>query len=149
VGRFAIQRRMLEAEVAGGTERERGSRQHAPFVQDAQCGGHGAHTRTDAQGRIADLAPEVIRGHTRGRQIEPARLRQQTRQVRQQGQMRLHHFGFDIDPGLWGQTVDVLLEDEAVRLEPADQLLVSYPGVYDPKHRRLTAGDATGRQPYR
>ena len=28
------------------------------------------------------------------------RLRQQTRQVRQQGQIRLHHFGLSIDQGL-------------------------------------------------
>jgi hypothetical protein len=87
--------------------------------------------------------------------VEPARLRrvfrlrQQTRQVRQQGQIRLHNFGLSIDPGLWGQTVDVLMYDEAVRIEQAEHLLVSYPCVYDTRQRRLTAVDGTGRQQYR
>ena len=101
-------------------------RQHAQFVQDYQFWGHWAHKRTDAQGRIYYLSPEVILGNARGRAVEPARLRrvfrlrQLTRQVRQQGQIRLHNFGLYIDQGLWGQTVDVLIYDEAVRIEQAE-----------------------------
>ena len=55
---------------------------------------------TDAHGWIYYLSPEVILGNARGREIEPTRLRrvfrlrQQTRQVRQHGQIRLHNFGF-------------------------------------------------------
>ena len=41
--------------------------------------------------------------------------------MRQQGQIRLHNFGLYIDPGLWGQTVDVLMYDDAVRIEQAEQ----------------------------
>ena len=40
------------------------------------------------------------------------RLRQLTRQVRQQGQIRLHNFGLYVDQVLWGQTVAVLVYDE-------------------------------------
>jgi hypothetical protein len=107
-----------------------------------------------AQGRIYDLAPEVILGNARGRTVEPVRLRrvfrlrQQTRQVRQQGQIRLHTLGLYIDLGLWGQTVEVLLYDEAVRVEQDEHLLVSYPCVYDTRQRRITAVDGTGRQQY-
>ena len=114
-----------------------------------------AHKRTDAHGRIYYLSPEVILGNARGREIEPARLRrifrlrQQTRQVRQQGQIRRHHFGLSSDPGLWGQAVDVLIDNEALRIEQVEQLLVSYPCVYDTRQRRLTAVDETGRQQYR
>jgi hypothetical protein len=36
--------------------------------------------------------------------------------------------------------------DDAVRIEQAEHLLVSYPCVYDTKQRRLTAVDGTGRQ---
>jgi hypothetical protein len=55
--------------------------------------------------------------------------------------MRLHHFGLSSDQRLWGQTVEVLLEDQAVRVEPDEHLLVSSPC-------RITAVDGTGRQPY-
>jgi hypothetical protein len=153
-GGLAIQRRMLDAYVTGGTDRATVYRQPAQFVQDYQFWGHWAHKRTDAQRRIDDLSAEVILGNARGRDIEPARLRrifrlrQQTRQVRQQGQMRRHHFGLYIDPGLWGHTVDVLMYDDAVRIEPAEQLLVSYPCIYDTRQRWLTAVDGTGRQQY-
>jgi hypothetical protein len=153
-GGFSIQRRMLDAYIAGCTDRESVYRQHAQFVQDYQFWGHWAHKRTDAEGRIYYLSPEVILGNARGRAVEPARLRrvfrlrQQTRQVRQQGQIRLHNFGLYIDPGLWGRTVDVLIYDEALRIEQAEQLLVSYPCVYDTRQRRLTAVDGTGRQQY-
>jgi hypothetical protein len=154
-GGFSIQRRMLDAYVAGCPDRAMVYRQHAQFVQDYQFWGHWAHKRTDAQGRIYYLSPEVILGNTRGRMIEPARLRrvfrlrQQTRQVRPQGQIRLHNFGLYIDQGLWGQTVEVLMYDDAVRIEQAEHLLVSYPCVYDTRQRRLTAVDGTGRQQYR
>jgi hypothetical protein len=140
--------------VAGCPNRETVYRQHAQFVQDYQFWGHWAHKCTEAQGRIYYLSPEVVLGNARGRAAEPARLRrvfrlrQQTRQVRQQGHIRLHHFGLYIDPGLWGQTVDVLIYDEALRIEQAEQLLVSYPCVYDTRQRRLTTVDGTGRQQY-
>jgi hypothetical protein len=95
-GGFSIQRRMLDASVAGCTDRAMAYQQHAQFVQDDQFCGHWAHTRTDAQGRISYLSPEVILGNARGHTVEPVRLRwvfrlrQQSRQVRQQGQIRLH-----------------------------------------------------------
>jgi hypothetical protein len=98
-GGFSIQRRMLDASVAGCTDRESVYRQHAQFVQDYQFWGHWAHKRTDAEGRIYSLSPEVILGNARGRTGASARLRrvfrlrQQTRRVRQQGQIRLHNFG--------------------------------------------------------
>ncbi|MGH8067952.1 MAG: hypothetical protein ACRERE_22545 [Candidatus Entotheonellia bacterium] len=60
--------------------------------------------------------------------------------------MRLHHFGLSVDPGLWGQTVEVLIYDDVVRIERADHLLASYLCVYDPRQRRITAVDAQGRQ---
>jgi hypothetical protein len=98
-GGFAVQRRMVEAYVVGGTEREHVYRQHAQLVQAYQFGGHGAHQRTDTQGRIYYVSPAVILGQTRGRAVDAVRLRrgfrrrQLTRQVRQYGQMRLHNFG--------------------------------------------------------
>jgi transposase InsO family protein len=143
---FAVQRRMLDAYVVGCREQERVYQQHAQFVADYQFWGHWAHKRTDAQGRIL--------GQTRGRVVEPTRLRrvfrlrQLTRTVRQHGQIRLHNFGLYIDQGLWGQTVDVLIYDDAVRIEQADHLLVSYPCRYDTGQRRITAVDAQGRQQY-
>jgi transposase len=154
-GGFAIQRRMLDAYVVGGTDRELVYRQHAQFVQDYQCWGHWVHKRTDVQGRIYYLSPEVILGNARGRVVDPARLRrvfrlrQLTRQVRLQGQIRLHNFGLYVDHGLSGQTVEVLIYDEAVRIEQAEHLLVAYPCVYDTRQRRITAVDGTGRQQYR
>jgi hypothetical protein len=101
-----IQRRMLDAYVAGCTGRESVYRQHAQFVQAYQFWGHWAHKRTEAQGRIYYLSPEVILGNARGRAVEPSRLRrvfrlrQLTRQVRLQGQIRLHNFGLYVDHGL-------------------------------------------------
>jgi transposase len=154
-GGFSIQRRMLDAYLAGCADRESVYRQHAQFVRDYQFWGHWAHKHTDAHGRIYYLSPEVVLGNARGREIAPARLRrvfrlrQQTRRVGQQGQIRLHNFGLSVDPGLWGQTVDVLLYDDAVRIEQAEHLLVSYPCVYDTRQRRLTAVDGAGRQQYR
>jgi hypothetical protein len=152
---FAVQRRMLDAYVLGCTERTTVYRQHAQFVHDDQFWGHWAHKHRDAQGRIYYLSPEVVLGSTTGRTIDPGRLRrlcrlrQLTRLVRQPGHIRLHHFGLSVDPGLWGQTVEVLIDDEAVRIEQADHLLVSYPCVYDPRQRRTTAVDGSGRQQYR
>jgi transposase len=154
-GGFAIQRRMLDAYVVGGTDRELIYRQHAQFVQDYQFWGHWVHKRTDAQGRIYYLSPEVILGNARGRAVEPSRLRrvfrlrQLTRQVRQRGQIRLHNFGLYVDHGLSGQTVEVLIYDEAMRIEQAEHLLVAYPCAYDTRQRRITAVDGTGRQQYR
>jgi hypothetical protein len=150
-GGFAIQRRGLEAYVVRCPDRDTVSRRHAQFVQDDQFWGHGAHTRQDDQGRLYYVSPEVIVGNAKGRKIEPGRLRrvcrlrQQTRQVRQDGQIRLHHFGLSIDPGLWGHTVDVLIDDEARQIAQAEQLLVSDPGVYDTRVRRITTVDEQGR----
>jgi hypothetical protein len=76
------------------------------------------------------------------------RLRQLTRSVRPYGQIRLHNFGLYIDRGRWGQTVEVLIYDEMLRVEQANQLLVSYPCVYSTRQRRITAVDACGRQQY-
>jgi transposase len=152
---FAVQRRMLDAYVVGCAQRERVYQQHAQFVADYQFWGHWAHKRTDAQGRIFYVSPEVILGQAHGRSVEPARLqrvfrlRQRTRTVRQYGQIRLHNFGLYIDRGLWGQTVEVLIYDEALRIEQAEHLLVSYPCVYDTVRRRITTIDGQGRQPYR
>jgi transposase InsO family protein len=154
-GGFSIQRRMLDAYVVRCPDRETVYRRHAQFVKDYQFWGHWAHTRQDDQGRLYYVSPEVILGNATGRMIEPSRLRrvfrlrQQTRQVRQYGQIRLHNFGLSIDPGLWGQTVDVLIYDEALRIEQAEHLLVSYPCVYDTRVRRITTVDEQGRQQYR
>jgi hypothetical protein len=43
----------------------------------------------------------------------------------------------------------VLIDDEAMRIAQGDHLLVFYPRVYDLRHRRITAVDVQGRQPYR
>jgi hypothetical protein len=131
------------------------SRQHAQFVHAYQLWGHGAHTRSDAQGRVYYLSPEVILGQTKGRAVDPVRLRrvfrlrQLTRQVRASGQMRLHNFGLDVDRALWAQTVEVLIDDDALPIEPAEQLLVLYPCLYDATQRRIITVDAQGRPPYR
>ena len=53
-----------------------------------------------------------------------------------------------MDRGRWGQTVAVLIDDEALRIEHAEHLLVSYPCVYDTRRRRITAVDGSGRQQY-
>jgi len=153
-GGFSIQRRMLDAYIVGSTEREHVYRQHAQFVQDYQFWGHWAHKRQDAQGRVYYLSPEVILGQARGRALDPVRLRQAirlrqlTRTVRQHGQIRLHNFGLYVDRGLWGHTVEVLVYDDMVRIEQAEQLVVSYPCVYDPRQQRVTEIDASGRQQY-
>ena len=145
---------MLDASSTGCTDRETVSRQPAQFVQDDQFWGHWAHTRKDAQGRLYSVSPEVILANARGRQIEPARLRrvfrlrQVTRQVRQRGQIRLHHFGLSGDRVLWGQPVAVLIDDEALRIEPGEHLLVSYPCISDTTRRRIIAVAEHGRQPY-
>ena len=142
------------AYVVGCTERPMVYRQHAQFVHDYQFWGHWAHTRRDAQGRVYDLAPEVVLGNTKGRAADPSRLRrilrlrQVTRLVRRYGQIRLHHVGLYIDHGRWGQTVEVLVDDEVLRVEQADQLLVVYPCVYDTRQRRVAAVEAEGRQQY-
>jgi hypothetical protein len=152
---FAVRRQMLEAYVVGCAQRERVSQQYAQFVAAYQFWGHWAHQRTDAQGRVFYESPDVMLGQAHGRAIEPARLqrvfrlRQRTGMVRQYGQIRLHRFGLYIDRGLGGQTVEVLIYDEALRIEQAAHLLVSYPCVYDPVRRRITIIDGQGRQHYR
>jgi hypothetical protein len=124
-------------------------------VQDYQFWGHWAHKRLDSQGRVYYLSPEVILGNARGATVEPTRLRrvfrhrQLTRQVRQQGHIRLHNFGIYVDQNLWGQTTEVLIYDDVMRIEQAEHLLVSYPCVYDPRQRRITAVDEMGRRHYR
>ena len=155
-GGFSVQRRMLDAYVVGCTDRETVYRQHAQFVHDYQFWGHWAHKRTDAQGRLYYVSPEVILANAKGRAHRTRaasrrvfRLRQLTRQVRQHGQIRLHNFGLYVDRGLWGQTVEVLIYDEALRIEQAEHLLVSYPCVYDTTQRRITAVAEHGRQQYR
>jgi hypothetical protein len=151
---FAVQRRMLDAYVVGCTERTMVYRQHAQFVHDYQFWGHWAHKRRDAQGRVYYLAPEAVLGSARGRIVDPSRLRrifrlrQVIRTVRRYGQIRLHNFGLYIDQERWGQIVQVLIDDEVLRVEQADQLLVVYPCVYDTRPRRITAVDAHGRQQY-
>ncbi len=105
-------------------------------MADYQFWGHWAHKRTDAQGRIFYVSPEVILGQAHGRSVEATRLqrvfrlRQRTRTVRQYGQIRLHHFGLYIDRGLWGQPVEVLIYDEALRIEQAEHLLEQFSIVY-------------------
>jgi hypothetical protein len=44
--------------------------------------------------------------------------------------------------------VAAVTSNEALRIEQAEHLLVSYPCVYDTRQRRLTAVDGTGRQQY-
>jgi transposase InsO family protein len=153
-GGFGVQRRMLDAYVVGCTERAQVYRQHAQFVRDYQFWGHWAHKRTDAQGRIYYLSPEVILGQATGRAVDPVRLRrvfrlrQLTRQVRQYGQIRLHNFGLYVDGALWAQSVEVLIYDDALRIEHTEQLIVLYPCLYDPTQRRMITVDAQGRQQY-
>jgi hypothetical protein len=145
---------MLDAYVVGCTEREHVYRQHAQFVQDYQFWGHWAHKRQDAQGRVYYLSPEVVLGQATGRALDPIRLRralrlrQLTRTVRQYGQIRLHNFGLYVDEGLWGHTLEVLVYDDMVRIEQSEQVVVSYPCVYDPRQQRITEVDASGRQQY-
>jgi hypothetical protein len=129
-GGFAVQRRMLDAYVVGCTAREHVYRRHAQFVQDYQFWGQWAHKQTEAQGRIYYGSPAVILGQTRGRAVDAVRLRrvfrlrQLTRQVRQYGQIRLHNFGLYVDRALWAHTVEVLIYDDALRVEQAEHLIV-------------------------
>jgi hypothetical protein len=153
-GGFSIQRRMLDAYVAGCTDRASVYSQHAQFVRDYQFWGHWAHKRQDDQGRLYYVSPEVMLGNAKGRLVEASRLRrifrlrQLTRQVRQYGQIRLHNFGIYVDQSLWGQTLDVLIYDEAMRLEQSEHLLVSYPCVYDTRARWIMTVNEQGRQQY-
>jgi hypothetical protein len=114
-GGFSIQRRRLDAYVVGCTERERVEHQHAQFVQDDQCWGHWAHKRRETQGRVSDLAPEVVLGQATGQVIDSThlrrvfRLRELPRTVRRHGQIRLHNFGLYVERGLQGHTVEVVV----------------------------------------
>ena len=123
-------------------------------MHDYQFWGHWAHKRQDAQERVYYLSPEVILGQAVGRAIDPIRLRralrlhQLTRTVRQYGHIRLHNFGLYVEQGLWGHRVEVWVYDDLVRIEQAEQAVVSYPCVYDPRQRRITEVDASGRQQY-
>lgn len=152
---FSIQRRMLDAYVKGCTTPEEVVRQHEQFVKDYQFWGHWAHKRKDDQGRIFYLSPEVVLGNAKGRKIEATqlrrafRLRQVTRRVRKHGQIRLHNFGLYVDRLLRGQRVEVLIYNEALRIEQNDQLIVSYPCHYSSKQRRITSVNPEGRQQYR
>ena len=145
---------MRDAYVVGCPEREQVYQRHAQFVRDDQFWGHGAHKRQEAQGRVYSLSPEVMLGQARGRALDPRRLRrafrlrQLTRTVRQYGQSRLHNFGLYVDQGLWGHPVEVWVYDDVVRIEQGEHVVVSYPWVYDPRQRRITAVAAPGRQPY-
>jgi hypothetical protein len=137
---------MLDAYVMDGTTRKLVYCQHVQFVQDYQFWGHWAHKRVDAQGHIYYLSPEVILGNARGRAVAPARLRrvfrlrQLTREVRQQSQIRLHNFGLYVDHGLSGQTVEVLIYDEAMRIRaggaPSGGLSLCLRHQAAPDHRR-------------
>ena len=154
-GGFSIQRRMLDAYVVGCTDPETVYRRHEEFVQDYQFWGHWAHKRKDEEGRIFYLSPEVILANAKGSRVDPTylrrvfRLRQLTRKVRKYGQIRLYNFGLYVDRFLRGQTVDVLIYDDAVRIEQADQLIVSYPCTYNTRRQRITSVDEAGRQQYR
>ena len=53
-----------------------------------------------------------------------------------------------MDQSLWGQTLDVLIYAEALRIEQAEHLLVSYPCVYDTRARQMTTVNERGRQQY-
>jgi hypothetical protein len=145
---------MLDAYVVGCTERERVDHQHAPCVQEYQFWGHGAHKRRDTAGRVYDLAPEVMLGQATGQVIDPTplrrvfRLRQLTRTVRQHGQIRLHNVGPYVERGWWGHTVEVVWYDDMVRIARAAPPVVSDPGVYETRQRRITAVEASGRQQY-
>jgi hypothetical protein len=111
------------------------------------------NARMPRAGRSDDLSPEVVLGHAQGRPVGISRrrrvfrLRQVTRTMRRQGQIRLHHFGLYIDPGLWGHTVEVLIYDDRLRMEGAERLLVSYPCGYDTRQRRITAIAHAPRHP--
>ena len=59
------------------------------------------------------------------------------------------HFGLYVDRGLQGQKVDVLIYDDVLRIEQEDQLIVSYPCVYNPRQRRIISVNEKGRQQYR
>jgi hypothetical protein len=54
-----------------------------------------------------------------------------------------------VDHRLRGQTLDVLIYDEALRIEQAEHLLISYPYVYDTRVRRITTVNEQGQQQYR
>jgi hypothetical protein len=54
-----------------------------------------------------------------------------------------------VQHGLAGQRFGALIYDEAMRIEQVDQLLMSYPCVYDTRQRRITAENGPARQSYR
>jgi hypothetical protein len=145
---------MLDAYLTGCTQCETVYRQHRPFVHDDQFWGHWAHKRTNAQGRIYYLSPEVILGNAWGRGVEPARLRRVfrlhhvTRSVRRHGHIRLYNFGLDVDRDLWGHTVEVLIDDDRLRIERAEHVLATYPCGYDTQQQRITVIDGTPRHQY-
>src|SRR5215471_10671881 len=53
-----------------------------------------------------------------------------------------------VEQGLRGHRVEVWVYDDLVRIEQAEQVVVSYPCVYDPRQQRITEIDASGRQQY-
>ena len=137
----------------GGPPQAAVDRQHAPCVQDDQCWGPWAHQRTEAQGRSSSLAPEVSLGQTRGRAIAPVRrrrgfrLRQLTRQVREDGQRRRHTCGVYGAQARWPQTVEGVIEDDAGRIEHAEPLIVVSLCLSDATQRRIITVEAHGQQP--
>jgi transposase InsO family protein len=151
---FAVQRRMLDAYVLGCTERTLVYQQHAQFVQDYQFWGHWAHKRQDARGRISSLSPAVGLGNPRGRAVDTRRLprvfrlRHVTRTGRRQGQIRRDTFGIDVDQELGGHTVEVLIDEDRLRIKRAEHVLVIYPCGDDTRQRRITAIDHAPRHPY-
>ena len=50
--------------------------------------------------------------------------------------------GLYVEPGWWGQRVAVWVDDDRLRIEQAEPMVVSYPCVDDPRQRRITESDA-------
>jgi hypothetical protein len=101
-GGFSIQRRMLDAYVAGCTNRESVYRQHAQFVRDYQFWGHWAHKRQDDQGRLYYVSPEVMLGNAKGRLVEASRLRRIFRSANSHARSAsMARFGCTILGSMW------------------------------------------------
>ena len=154
-GGFSIQRRMLDAYVVGCPDRETVYRQHAQFVQRLPVlGALGAQT----PGCPGTAVLRVARGHTRecqGRDDrgQPPSAHLPPPPTHTPGAPAWSDSAAQLWASmwirsLWGQTLDVLIYDEALRIEQAEHLLVSYPCVYDTRLRRITTVHEQGRQQY-